>query len=59
MSVELEEGESYSAEMIFHVNQKDVSAIFQEEIDKAVANIKERVEEYLVSHIRVQNFETK
>jgi len=58
MAVELEEGESYSAEIVYHVNENDLKKIFREELDKAMASITERVEEYVVSHIRAQNFKS-
>jgi len=54
MVIGLEEGGTFNAKLIFHVNENDLKKMFREEIDKAIANIKERVTEYLVSHIRIQ-----
>jgi len=54
MVIGSEQREALSAKLIFHVNEDDLKKMFREEIDKAIANIKERVTEYLVSHFRIQ-----
>ena len=57
MAYKLEEGETFSAEVVFHINEKDLTKILREEIDKALVVINERIEEYLRTHIRARMLE--